>query len=358
MTDAPVVAAAPAATSSSGEVLYSIRNLVKHFPVGGGLINRPIVRAVDDISFDIRRGETIGLVGESGCGKTTTGRLLLRLIEATSGSLIFEGEDIRTLAQRDLKRFRADMQIIFQDPYASLNPALPIGDIIGEGLYNFGVRSSARREKIVAEMLDRVGLRKYYVNRYPHEFSGGQRQRIGIARALVLKPKFIVADEPVSALDVSILSQVLNLHTDLQDEFNLTYLFISHNLQVVEHVSDRVGVMYLGKLVEMAPGPELYRNPRHPYTQALLSAIPIADPTLRRERLLLQGDVPSPINPPSACRFHTRCPLAQQICSDVEPEFKPVEGDPSHLAACHFAETTAAQVAEKVAITGPSETAS
>ena len=340
------------------DVIYSVRNLVKHFPVGTGLVNRPIVRAVDDVSFEIRRGETIGLVGESGCGKTTTGRLLLRLIEATSGSLIFEGEDIRALALRDLKRFRADMQIIFQDPYASLNPALPIGDIIGEGLYNFGVRSSAQREKIVAEMLDRVGLRKYYVNRYPHEFSGGQRQRIGIARALVLKPKFIVADEPVSALDVSIQSQVLNLLKDLQDEFHLTYLFISHNLQVVEHVSDRVGVMYLGKLVEMAPAAELYRNPRHPYTQALLSAIPIADPTLRRERLLLQGDVPSPINPPSACRFHTRCPLAQQICSEVEPVFEPKGGDPAHLAACHFSETTAAELAEKVAIPAPGDRSS
>jgi oligopeptide/dipeptide ABC transporter ATP-binding protein len=249
-----------------------------------------------------------------------------------------------------MKKLRAEMQIIFQDPYASLNPRLPVGDIIGEGLANMGMRSRREREERVSDMLERVGLRKYYINRYPHEFSGGQRQRIGIARALVLRPSFVVADEPVSALDVSIQSQVLNLLKDLQQEFGLTYVFISHNLQVVQHVSDRVGVMYLGKLVELAPAADLYRAPKHPYTQALLSAIPLPDPRRRRERILLKGDVPSPINPPKGCRFHTRCPLAQQVCREVEPVFEP-KGDPAHLAACHYSDSTQAEeLARKVAI--------
>jgi oligopeptide/dipeptide ABC transporter ATP-binding protein len=333
--------------------MYSVASLRKWFPIKAGWTRRTVanVQAVDDVSFDINRRETLGLVGESGCGKTTTGRLLLRLIEPTSGSLAFEGHEITHLPYAEMKRLRGEMQIIFQDPYASLNPRLPVGDIIGEGLYNLGMRNAAEREKRVADMLERVGLRKYYINRYPHEFSGGQRQRIGIARALVLRPKFIVADEPVSALDVSIQSQVLNLLKDLQEEFGLTYLFISHNLQVVQHVSDRIGVMYLGKLVELARADELYRAPKHPYTQALLSAIPLPDPTRRRDRILLRGDVPSAINPPSGCRFHTRCPLAQDICRQVEPVFEP-KGRPDHLAACHFADSAEAQeLAAKVAIT-------
>ena len=365
MTDAPIEsesspASAPAVPSAPIDtpgherpVLMEVRNLVKHFPVKGNALtgSGDVVQAVSDVTFSIREGETLGIVGESGCGKTTMGRLLIRLIEATSGSLIYRGVDLRALDYNDLKAYRAKMQIIFQDPYASLNPRLPVGDIIGEGLFNFGVKKSADRERIVAATLERVGLRRYYINRYPHEFSGGQRQRIGIARALVLQPEFVVADEPVSALDVSIQSQVLNLLKDLQDEFGLTYIFISHNLSVVEHISDRVGVMYLGKLVELSPAAELYKNPRHPYTQALLSAVPIPDPTLRRERLLLKGDVPSPINPPSGCRFHTRCPLAQQVCSDHEPHFEPKDRNPEHLAACFFSDTKAVEeIAQKVAL--------
>jgi oligopeptide/dipeptide ABC transporter ATP-binding protein len=343
---------APTPESQAGK-MYEVTDLRKWFPIRAGLMRRTVanVQAVDDVSFHIDRRETLGLVGESGCGKTTTGRLLLRLVEPTSGSMKFEGREITHLPYADMKRLRGEMQIIFQDPYASLNPRLPVGDIIGEGLYNLGMHDSSEREKRVADMLERVGLRKYYINRYPHEFSGGQRQRIGIARALVLRPKFIVADEPVSALDVSIQSQVLNLLNDLQEEFGLTYLFISHNLQVVQHVSDRIGVMYLGKLVELAPADELYRAPKHPYTQALLSAIPLPDPKRRRERILLRGDVPSAINPPSGCRFHTRCPLAQQICSEVEPVFE-AKGRGDHWAACHFADTSEAkELAAKVAIT-------
>jgi oligopeptide/dipeptide ABC transporter ATP-binding protein len=333
--------------------LLEVKGLVKHFPVKGNALtgSGAVVQAVSDVSFTVYEGETLGIVGESGCGKTTLGRLVIRLIEATSGSLIYRGVDLRSLDYADLKPYRKKMQIIFQDPYASLNPRLPVGDIIGEGLYNFGMRHAADRERVVANTLDRVGLRKYYINRYPHEFSGGQRQRIGIARALVLQPEFVVADEPVSALDVSIQSQVLNLLKDLQQEFGLTYIFISHNLSVVEHISDRVGVMYLGKLVELATAAELYSNPRHPYTQALLSAVPIPDPTLRRERILLKGDVPSPINPPSGCRFHTRCPVAQQVCSEEEPHFEPKANNPHHLAACFFSDTKAVEeIAAKVAL--------
>jgi len=354
MTTAPDLQTSPPQPAPSASTpLYSVTDLQKYYPIKAGFFKRTsaFVQAVDDVTFDINRGETLGLVGESGCGKTTTGRVMLRLIEPTGGKLVFEGKDITTVPYSEMKRLRGEMQIIFQDPYASLNPRLPVGDIIGEGLYNLGMHDHTERESRVADMLERVGLRKYYINRYPHEFSGGQRQRIGIARALVLRPKFIVADEPVSALDVSIQSQVLNLLKDLQDEFTLTFLFISHNLQVVQHVSDRIGVMYLGKLVELAPAQELYRAPKHPYTQALLSAIPLPDPTRKRERILLRGDVPSAINPPSGCRFHTRCPIAQDICREVEPVFEP-KGRPDHLAACHFADTAEARdMAAKVAIT-------
>ena len=321
--------------------LVSVRNLVKYFPVRGGILQRTVaeVKAVDDVSFDVTAGEVFGLVGESGCGKTTTGRLLLRLIEPTSGTIEFEGRDLTRMKSDELKKTRSDMQIVFQDPYASLNPRLPIGEIIGEGLANMGVRDRHQREERVAAILDKVGLRRYYINRYPHEFSGGQRQRIGLARALVLQPKFVVADEPVSALDVSIQSQVLNLMADLKDELQLTYLFISHNLSVVQHISDRVGVMYLGKLVEMASTEALFANPKHPYTRFLLSAIPKPDPRQHRQRLILSGDVPSPINPPTGCRFHTRCPIAQfPICSEQDPIWE-LKAD-GHYAACHFADRT------------------
>ncbi len=353
MSLAPGQAGASAGADTAGtDVLYRVRDLRKWFPIRAGLRRATVanVQAVDGISFDIHRGETLGLVGESGCGKTTTGRLLLRLLEPTEGSLRFMDQELTELSYERMKKLRSEMQIIFQDPYASLNPRLPVGDIVGEGLRNMGVHSRTERERRVSEMLERVGLRKYYINRYPHEFSGGQRQRIGIARALVLNPRFVVADEPVSALDVSIQSQVLNLLKDLQEALGLTYLFISHNLQVVQHVSDRVGVMYLGKLVELAPAADLYRAPKHPYTQALLSAIPLADPRRQRERILLRGDVPSPINPPTGCRFHTRCPIAQQVCRELEPVFEP-KGHPLHLAACHYSGTTQAEeLARKVAI--------
>jgi len=331
--------ATPAA--GDGKPLVRVQNLVKYFPLRGGILQRTVaeVKAVDDVTFDVRAGEVFGLVGESGCGKTTTGRLLLRLIEPTSGTVEFDGRDLTKMKSDELKKTRSDMQIVFQDPYASLNPRLPIGEIIGEGLSNMGVRDRHQREERVAAILDKVGLRRYYINRYPHEFSGGQRQRIGLARALVLEPKFVVADEPVSALDVSIQSQVLNLMADLKDELQLTYLFISHNLSVVEHISDRVGVMYLGKLVEMSSTEDLFKNPKHPYTKFLLSAIPKPDPRQHRQRLILSGDVPSPINPPTGCRFHTRCPIAQfPICSEQQPAFE--LKSTGHWAACHFAEQT------------------
>ena len=314
--------------------IIQVNELVKYFPIRGGFLQKVVawVQAVDNVSFTIREGETVGLVGESGCGKTTIGRTMLRLVEPTSGSVMFEGTDIFKLRGRELKEMRRNMQIIFQDPYASLDPRSPIGESVAEGLKIHGIGNSKERHETVIEMLRKVGLEDYHARRYPHEFSGGQRQRIGIARALALRPKFIIADEPVSALDVSIQSQVLNILKDLQREFGLTYLFIAHNLSVVEHISDRVAVMYLGKMVEMAGRDELFRNPLHPYTQALMSAIPVPDPTLSRERIILQGDVPSPVNPPSGCRFHPRCPVAFDHCSVQEPPL--IEVSPDHLVAC------------------------
>ena len=315
-------------------VLVEVKDLVKYFPVRGGIIQRVVdwVKAVDGVNFQVREGETLGLVGESGCGKTTVGRTMLRLLEPTSGSVYFEGTDLAKLGTAELKKMRRNMQIIFQDPYSSLDPRMTIGESVGEGLRIHGLSDTDQRHEIVIETLKKVGLEDYHSKRYPHEFSGGQRQRIGIARALALKPKFIVADEPVSALDVSIQSQVLNILKDLQQEFNLTYLFIAHNLSVVEHISDRVAVMYLGKIVELAPKGELFSNPLHPYTQALMSAIPIPDPKINRQRIILKGDVPSPLNPPTGCRFHPRCPVVMDHCSESEPEL--IEVSPEHFVAC------------------------
>ncbi|MFN8387393.1 MAG: dipeptide ABC transporter ATP-binding protein [Anaerolineales bacterium] len=324
-----------------GETLVEVNNLVKYFPVRAGLLQRVInhVKAVDDVSFIVRKGETLGMVGESGCGKTTIGRTMLRLVEPTSGSAKFNGQDVFTMKPRDLKAARRDMQIIFQDPYASLDPRLPIGESVMEGLHIHRVGTPKERVGIMLETLKKVGLEDYHARRFPHEFSGGQRQRIGIARALALRPQFIICDEPVSALDVSIQSQVLNILKDLQEEFGLTYLFIAHNLSVVEHVSDRVAVMYLGKMVELTTREELFRNALHPYTQALMSAIPVPNPRLRRERVILKGDVPSPLNPPKGCRFHPRCPIAIAKCSQEEPQFK--ELAPEHWVACWVAEQNA-----------------
>ncbi|MFC1464779.1 MAG: ABC transporter ATP-binding protein [Candidatus Brachytrichaceae bacterium NZ_4S206] len=332
------------------EDLLEVKNLQKYFPIKGGILQRTVahVKAVDGVSFTVKKGETLGLVGESGCGKTTVGRTILRLTPATSGSVIFEGQDVFKLNSSQLKALRRDMQIIFQDPYSSLDPRMPVGESVGEGLLVHGMRDAKKRNEIVIEMLRKVGLEDYHARRYPHEFSGGQRQRIGIARALALRPKFIVCDEPVSALDVSIQSQVLNILKDLQAEFGLTYLFIAHNLSVVEHISDRVGVMYLGKMVELTDRETLFRDPLHPYTKALLSAIPIPDPTVKRERMILQGDVPSPVNPPSGCRFHTRCPFAVDICKTVEPPLEELK--PGHMVACHVAKE---QVAEQKRAMGP-----
>jgi oligopeptide/dipeptide ABC transporter ATP-binding protein len=321
-------------SENTQEYLVEVKNLVKYFPVRAGLLQRVVahVQAVDDVSFTVKKGETLGLVGESGCGKTTVGRSMLRLIEPTSGEVSFDNKNVLALNGRELKAIRRDMQIIFQDPYASLDPRVPIGESVMEGLHIHRIGSPKERFDIMIETLKKVGLEDYHARRYPHEFSGGQRQRIGIARALALRPKFIICDEPVSALDVSIQSQVLNILKDLQQEFGLTYLFIAHNLSVVEHISDRVAVMYLGKMVELTKRDELFSNPLHPYTQALMSAIPIPDPHLKRKRIILKGDVPSPLNPPSGCRFHPRCPIAEEICSQKEPEFRAVSSD--HWVAC------------------------
>jgi|TARA_B100000315_G_scaffold258167_1_gene309351 oligopeptide transport system ATP-binding protein len=334
-------AAATSAATQNDDVILEVTNLKMHFPVSSGFLSRkPLgyVKAVDDVSFTVSRGETLGLVGESGCGKTTTGRCILQLYKPTAGQVKFNGQELTELGTKDMRLMRREMQVIFQDPYSSLNPRMTAGNIIGEPLVVHGlVRGKDEYREKVAELLVNVGLNPYMADRFPHEFSGGQRQRIGVARALSVSPSFIVADEPVSALDVSIQAQIINLLEDLQEQFNLTYLFIAHDLSVVRHISDRVGVMYLGHLVEMAERNEIYRNPIHPYTKALLSAVPIPDPVLdsQRERVLLTGEVPSPLNPPSGCVFHPRCPVANDSCPAYMPELREVETD--HHAACLLA---------------------
>lgn len=316
--------------------LLEVENLKKHFPIKKGIFSRKIgyVRAVDGVSFTLQRGETLGLVGESGCGKTTVGRSILRLIEPTSGKLVFNGQNLLDLGREALRRVRASLQIIFQDPFSSLNPRMSVGQIIAEPIKNHLKSSQTETRNRVAYLMEKVGLHPEQIHRYPHEFSGGQRQRIGIARALALNPLAIVCDEPVSALDVSIQAQVINLLAQLQEQMNLSYVFIAHDLSVVEHISDRIAVMYLGRIVELAGDRELYRNPLHPYTQALLSAVPIPDPEIQRRRILLEGDVPSPLSPPLGCTFHTRCPERAEACAQEEPEYKQVGND--HWVACHL----------------------
>jgi oligopeptide transport system ATP-binding protein len=327
-----------AASANGAGNLLEVRNLVKYFPIKSGILfDRQVgaVQAVDDVSFHLARGETLGLVGESGCGKSTLCRTVLKLLEPTSGSIKFEGTEISNMGRRELQPLRREMQMIFQDPFASLNPRKRVGQIVGDPLKLHGIASGSTLKRQVQDLLERVGLSPEHYNRFPHEFSGGQRQRIGIARALALRPKLIVADEPVSALDVSIQAQIINLLEDLQDEFQLTYIFVAHDLGVIRHVSDRIAVMYLGKIVEMGPADAVYSDPIHPYTLALLSALPIPDPRANAERepIVLEGDVPSPAHPPAACRFHTRCRYASEICSEVEPEL--VLHDKDHWAACH-----------------------
>ncbi|WP_085521199.1 ABC transporter ATP-binding protein [Tuberibacillus sp. Marseille-P3662] len=321
------------------ETLLTVRDLKKYFPIEGGVFNKPVgeVKAVDGVSFEIKRGETLGLVGESGCGKSTTGRMLMRLLEPTEGQIVFAGEDLSELDKKRMRSMRKDMQMIFQDPFASLNPRHTVETIIEEPMIVHNLANKQERRKRVRELLEVVGLNSYHAKRYPHQFSGGQRQRIGIARALAVDPKLIIADEPVSALDVSIQSQVINLMDDLQEQFDLTFLFIAHDLSVVHHVSDRVGVMYLGKMVEMAAADDVYNRPKHPYTQALLSAIPVPDPDNQTEEVVLQGDVPSPSHPPEGCAFHTRCPVAMEKCSKVRPVFTEVAD--GHFTACHLYES-------------------
>jgi oligopeptide transport system ATP-binding protein len=321
----------------NAEPLLKVNDLKKHFPVRGGVLSRIVdhVHAVDGVSLEVAPGETLGVVGESGCGKSTTGRCILRLIEPTSGEIWFQGKDVRQMGGEQLRALRRDMQIIFQDPYASLNPRLTVGGIIGEALqiHNLAKNNKEIEDRVVG-LLETVGLRPEYMHRFPHEFSGGQRQRIGIARALAVEPKLIVCDEPVSALDVSVQAQVINLLEDLQEKFGLTYLFIAHDLSVVEHISDRVAVMYLGRVVEIATAKDLYANPKHPYTEALLSAVPIPDPKAKRKRIVLQGDVPNPIRPPPGCHFHTRCPIAEERCSREVPQLK--QTTPGHWVSCHL----------------------
>ncbi|HLS35001.1 MAG TPA: dipeptide ABC transporter ATP-binding protein [Bacillota bacterium] len=315
-----------------------VNNLKKYFDIYEGVFGRKVgeIKAVDNVSFSVKRGEILGIVGESGCGKSTTGKAILRLIEPTSGEVIFEEQDISELKESQMRRLRRDIQIIFQDPYASLNPRHTIEKIVGEPLLIHGMKSSQERKVRVQELLEVVGLNESHALRYPHQFSGGQRQRIGIARALANNPKLIICDEPVSALDVSVQAQILNLMQQLRDEFHLTYIFIAHDLSVVKHISDRVGVMYLGRLVELADKERLYHDPKHPYTKALLSAVPSSDPDEKKERIILKGDVPSPENPPKGCAFHTRCPMAMDICSQVRPTFE--EKDDQHYVACHLYE--------------------
>ncbi|ACF14024.1 oligopeptide/dipeptide ABC transporter, ATPase subunit [Chloroherpeton thalassium ATCC 35110] len=335
--------------ATQNEFLLQVEGLKKWFPIKKGFFSQTVghVKAVDDVNFKIRSGETLGLVGESGCGKTTTGRSILRLIEPTAGTVLFEGKDVLAMKKNELRRLRKDMQVIFQDPYSSLNPRLTVGQMLGEVLSVHKIAEGNAAETEVKNLLEVVGLRKQYFNRYPHEFSGGQRQRIGIARALAVKPKFIVCDEPVSALDVSIQSQIINLLQDLQNEYGLTYLFIAHDLAVVEHISDRVAVMYLGKVVEIASADELYKNPKHPYTRALLSAVPVPDPKNKSKRIILTGDIPSPANAPSGCYFHPRCPEANPECSQIVPQLAPIAENAGHEVSCIFYPSSLPKVQSK-----------